>query len=394
MKKLILLLLAALCMLSGAAAEEEMLRPSRYAPGDEVPLRLYLTAPGLAGLQMRLCWDTSVFELPEREPELTAFFGEDAMLSMVYAEPEEGVLTIVWLRETDVTLTDVCVLEFPLRVREDAWGGVTAVSIGDCLLTDVQAAPLATQAEGAEIEIDAPLPTCTPIPAETPETAPTPEPTHTPEPVAALVWLTDKLISDEEAAPTATPGQYIPSRPKDVSDVAEVSPAPTATPAVTPAPTPVTVVIGATPVPETETDKLRLHVTDTAEGFRVELIAADVTIGGLQAVIGFDPAAATCTGAAFTDAFRRSAMVQMVHPDASGKIRLVYSSVNGYPAAGEAIFAADFTAERGTQIVLTLTGVKCTNADEALTMWQAPPQETVWRVQPMDDMTQRGDGVQ
>lgn len=393
MKKWILLLLTVLCIVSGAAAEEATLQPPRYAPGDEVPLRLYLSAPGLAGLQMRIAWDASVFELADTEPQLTAFFAEDAMLSMVYAGPEEGVLTLVWLRETDVTLTDVCVLELVLRVREDAWGGVTAVSIGDCLLTDVQAAPLATQAEGVEIGIDAPLPTCTPVPAETPEPAMTPEPTHTPEPVVARVWLTDAL-SAEEAVPSATPGQYIPSRPKDAGDMVEVSPVPTAAPTVTPAPTPVTVVIGATPAPGAEAGKLRLQVTETAEGFRVELIAEDVTIGGLQAVIGFDPAAAKCTGAAFTDAFRKSAMVQMVHPDASGRIHLVYSSVNGYLAAGEAIFTADFTAEEGAQVILSLTDVKCTNAGETLTMWQMPPQQTVYRIQPMDDMTERGDDVQ
>ena len=365
MKKWILLLLAALLLVCGAMAEEETPQPPRCAPGETVDLRLCLTVPEMAGMQLRLSWDPEVMELAEESPELAAFFSQDAMLSMVYAEPEEGVMTLVWLQATDVTLTDMPVLDFSLRIREDAPGGEAQLTILDHLLTDVAGTPLLTQAEGMTFIIDAPR--STPEPTLTPE--PTPEPDVTPEPSEAFLWVT--LQEDEPISPDS-PGQYIPSRPGGSMDMEVITPSPA--PTATPAPTPVTVVIGATPTPPVRQDKLQLRAVPTSDGFRLEIVAQDVDIGGLQATISYDLHLASCTGAAFTDAFVSHAMVKMIH-QTEGCIRLVYSSMEGYTAQDAVIFSADFTAAQGTQLILTLADVKCTNAEAELTMWQQQPQQ-------------------
>jgi len=364
MKKWFLWLLAAL-LLTCSAVAEETIEPPRYAPGETVQLRLRVTAPGMAGLQLRLAWDPAVMEIAEEAPELAAFFSQDAMLSMVYAEPEEGVMTLVWLQAADVSLTDVPVLDFALRIRENTPGGVAYITVLDCLLTDMTGAPLRTQAEGMSVIIDAPVPT----PELTPEPTlePTLEPELTPEPCEAFLWIS--LQEDEELA-NSVPGQYIPSRPSGSMEMEVV----TATPAATPVPTPETVVIGTTPAPVVRQDKLQMRTIRTDDGFRLELVAKDVTIGGLQATISYDPILASCTGAAFADEFLSSAMVKMIH-QGEGDIRLVYSSPEGYQAQGEAIFTADFSAAHAAQITLTLTDVKCTNADAELTMWQQDPQQ-------------------
>lgn len=372
MKKCILLLLAALLLVCGAMAEEETPQPPRCAPGETVDLRLCLTVPEMAGMQLRLSWDPEVMELAEESPELAAFFSQDAMLSMVYAEPEEGVMTLVWLQATDVTLTDMPVLDFSLRIREDAPGGEAQLTILDHLLTDVAGTPLLTQAEGMTFIIDAPR--STPEPTLTPE--PTPEPDVTPEPCEAFLWVT--LQEDEPISPDS-PGQYIPSRPGGSMDMEVITPSPA--PTATPAPTPVTVVIGATPTPPVRQDKLQLRTVPTSGGFRLEIVAQDVDIGGLQATISYDPHLASCTGAAFTDAFVSPAMVKMIH-QTEGCIRLVYSSMEGYTAQGEVIFSADFAAAQGTQLVLTLADVKCTNAEAELTMWQQQPQQVTLTIPP------------
>ena len=374
MKKWILLL-AMLFIVGGAVAEEETPQPARYAPGDEVKLTLHLSAPAVSGLQLRLAWDPAVLELGEEEPEMAAFFSDAAAMVLLYAAPEEGLLTVVWAQETDVALTDVYVMDFTLRVREDACGGGTEITLPALQLMDAAGKTLSTQAEGLTVWIDAPLPLATMIPAQTPQASD--EPTPTPQPAEAHVWLTTVEEAELPQA-TATPGQYIPSRPADASTVA---------PTATPAPTPPTVVIGNTPVPDAAQGKLRLRVTEQGEGFLVELLADGLTIGGLQATIGYDPAAARCTSAAFTDAFRARAMIQMVHCDDAGHIRLVFSSTEGYAAAGETIFAAVFTAAEAGEIVLSLSDVKCTNMDENLSMWQMENQQTVYTVQPMDDLT-------
>lgn len=368
MKKWFLWLLAAL-LLTCSAVAEEAIEPPRYAPGETVELRLRVTAPGMAGLQLRLAWDPTVMEIAEETPELAAFFSQDAMLSMVYAEPEEGVMTLVWLQAADVSLTDIPVLDFALRIREDAPGGETYITVLDCLLTDMTGAPLRTQAEGMSIIIDAPVSTPELTPELTPEPSPDPtaEPEITPEPCEAFLWIS--LQEDEELA-NSVPEQYIPSRPSGSMEMEVV----TATPAATPVPTPVTVVIGATPAPVIRQDKLQMRTTRTDDGFRLELVATDVTIGGLQATITYDPSLASCIGAAFADEFLSSAMVKMNH-QGEGSIRLVYSSPEGYQAQGEAIFAADFSATQAARITLTLTDVKCTNADAELTMWQQEPQQ-------------------
>ena len=132
--------------------------------------------------------------------------------------------------------------------------------------------------------------------------------------------------------------------------------------------------------------KLSLRVTPNGEAFRVELIAEEITIGGLQATISYDPSAAQCVSAAFAEPFRSAAMIQMVNRSEPGSIKLVYSSTEGYSAAGEVIFAAEFTAEEG-QIVLTLADAKCTNVNEALSVWRMEDQKTVYTIQPMNDLT-------
>lgn len=365
MKKCILLLLTAFLLACSAVAEEEAPQPPRYAPGETAELRLRLTAPAMAGLQLRLAWDPAVMEIAEEAPELAAFFGQDAMLSMVYAEPEEGVMTLVWLHATDVTLTDLPVLDFALRIREDAPGGETQITILDCLLTDVTGAPLLTQVDGMTLIIDAPM--STPEPTVTPE--PTPEPEITPEPCVAFLWV---ALQKDEPLPMDNSGQYIPSRPSSSMEMEIITPSPA--PTATAAPTPVTVVIGATPTPVIQQDKLQLHTVPTSDGFRLEIIARDVNIGGLQATITYDPNLADCTNAAFTEPFLDHAMVKMIH-QTEGSIQLVYSSMEGYQAQDDAIFVADFTATRAGQIVLTLANVKCTNAEAELTMWQQPPQQ-------------------
>lgn len=366
MKKWFLWLLAALLMACSAVAEEAI-EPPRYAPGETAELRLRVTASEMAGLQLRLAWDPAVMEIAEEAPELAAFFSQDAMLSMVYAEPEEGIMTLVWLQAADVSLTDIPVLDFALRIREDAPGGEAHITVLDCLLTDMTGAPLRTQVEGMSVIIDAPMSTPELTPEPTPES--TLEPEITPEPCEAFLWIS--LQEDEELA-ADIPGQYIPSRPSGSMEmeIITASPAPTATPA----PTPVTVVIGATPAPVIRQDKLQLRATRTDDGFHLDLIASDVTIGGLQATITYDPRLASCTGAAFADEFLSSAMVKMIH-QSEGSIRLVFSSPEGYQAQGEAIFAADFSAAQFARITLTLTDVKCTNADAELTMWQQEPQQ-------------------
>lgn len=377
MKKWILLLLAMACIVSGAMAEEAALQPARYAPGETARLVLNLTAPGISGLQMQLAWDPAALELAE-EPEMAGFFCDDTMMTMMYLKEDEGTLTIVWMQDQDIALTDVSVLELSLRVREDACGGETAVSIPALQLNNAAGETLHTQAEGVVLWIDAPLPMAPLIPAETPQSTDVPVPT--PQPYDAHVWLT---TADTQALPeaSATPGQYIPSRPGDSTGKVVIEPT------STPVPTPPTVVIGNTPAPAVTEGKLCLRVTEQGAGFLVELLADDMTIGGLQATISYDPTAATCTSAAFTREARASAMIQMAHCDDAGHIRLVYSSTEGYAASGEAIFAAEFAAASAEQIVLTLSDVKCTNMEENLSIWQMENQQTVYTIQPMDDMT-------
>ena len=376
MKKCILLLMTVLLLACSAMAEVETPQPPRYTPGEIVELRLRLTAPVLAGLQLRLAWDPSVMEIAEDDPELAAFFSQDEMLSMVYAEPEEGVMTLVWLQAADVALTDVPVLDFALRILEDAPGGETHLTFPDCLLTDTAGTPLRTQADGMTIIIDAPLPS--PTPTASPE--PTAEPEITPEPSEAFLWLG---LQEDELLPDDKPGQLIPSRPGGAMEMEII------TPTATPVPTPVTVVIGATPAPVIQANKLQLRAVPTSEGFRLEVVAQDGNIGGLQAIITYDPSLASCTAAAFLEPFASHAIVKMIH-QAEGSLRLVYSSMEDYPAKGEAIFTADFTAVPGVQIVLSLTDVKCTNAEAELTMWQQSPQRLTLTIPPAFENTLEG----
>lgn len=372
MKKWILMVLC-VCIIGWAMAEEATPQPARYAPGEEVPLSLYLTAPEIAGLQMRLAWDPAVLEIVDETAAFTAFFAEDALLAMLYAKPEEGEMTILWMQEKDVALTNMGVLDVVFRVREDACGGETRVSIPALMLTDAAGNVLNIQVEELCAEIDAPV-ASTPIPQAASELEDEAAPTVTPSPapVEAYVWLAETGNEAEEAA------QIISERPNGAMEnvVAEA----------TPAPTPATVVLGGTPVPDAATDQLSLRVIPQGENFRVELVAREMNIGGLQATISYDPTAAQCVSAAFAEPFKAAAMIQMVNRGEAGSIKLVYSSTEGYEAAGEVIFVAEFTAEEG-QVVLTLADVKCTNVNESLSVWCMEEQQTVYTIQPMNDLT-------
>jgi len=242
MKKWILMMLC-VCIMGWAMAEEATPQPARYAPGEEVPLSLYLTAPEIAGLQMRLAWDPAVLEIVDETAAFTAFFAEDALLAMLYAKPDEGEMTILWMQEKDVALTNMGVLDVVFRVREDACGGETRVSIPALMLTDAEGNVLNTQAEDLCAEIDAPV-AATSIPQETPapEWSEVPATTPSPAPVEACVWLAK--TGDEMAAESS---QIISERPNGSMESLEI------------VPTPATVVIGSTPVPETFMDKLSLR---------------------------------------------------------------------------------------------------------------------------------------
>jgi hypothetical protein len=374
MRKMILLLMVLAGIIGWAAAEEAPPQPARYAPGENVPLSLYLTAPRIAGLQMRLAWDPAAFEMAEETAELTAFFAEDALLAMLYAKPDEGEMTMVWMQEKDIALAEVCVLDFVLRVREDACGGETMVSLPALMLTDAEGNVLHTQADGLLVAIDAPL-ASTPLPQEIPaaEGTPVPAATPTPAPVEAWVWL---AVTNDDA--DAESGQIISSRPNGSMMGEVIEP--------TPVPTPATVVLGSTPAPQAMDDKLYLRVTPNGENFLVELIAEDMTIAGLQATIGYDPAAAKCVSAAFADDFKAAAIIQMVNRSEAGSIKMVYSSTAGYPAAGRAIFSAEFAALSAEQPVLTLSDVKCIQVGDNASVVQLSGPQRSYTIQPMNDL--------
>lgn len=369
MRKCIILLLVAFLAVCSGVAEEATSQPPRYTPGEDAALRLRLTAPAAAGLQMRLAWDPAVLEIANDEPELAAFFSQAAILSMIYAQPEDGVLTIVWLRATDVALSDVAVLDFSLRVREDAAGGESTVSIEECLVTDISGMQLHTQAEGIVLQIDAPVQEeGNATPAPTAELEPLPQEISTPEPYEAFLSITTQ---DEAPLATATPGLYIPSQPSGAANMVVM---PTPTPVAMSVPTPATVVIGATPTPGAQQGKLQLRANATDNGFRLEIVANDVDISGLQAELTFDTAMVQCSHAAFTDAFVRQAMINMVHRN-EGSIRMVYSNLEGFAAENSVIFTADFTAEKGSKVILQLTDVK--GVDAELNVWYEPMQQVV-----------------
>lgn len=420
MKKWILLLLALILTCAGAQAEELLPQPAPCAPRDEVELTLYLTAPDMAGLQLCISWDPAVFELPEGTYlDLDADFRKDAMLSMLHPDREEGTMTLVWLRQTNTTVEEARVVTFPLLVREDAPGGETTVTMSEFLLTDVSAKSLPTQIGGVTFLVDAlmPTPTLTPEPTATPEPTVTPEfpqeatptpeptatpvPTATPEPIVAYAWLEATVIPaptltpaptatpepTATPAPTRTPGQYIPSRPSGSGGSVVIGTTATPRPTATPVPTPATVVIGATPVPVPADARLYLQTRPTADGFLVELHADGMVIGGLQAAITYDAAAAECTAAAFAEDFLAGTMVHLINRDTPGQIRLVYSNMTGYQANGGAIFTASFKAAPGAQLVLKLADAKCTNANTSLALWNFASQSLVYQVQPMEDLT-------
>ena len=419
MKKWILPLLLACVLLCSWAQTEEVppLQPASCAPGDKVELTLYLTAPDMAGLQLCIAWDPKVFDLPDTILDLDADFRADAMLSMLHPDRENGTMTLVWLRQTDVTVEKARVVTFPLVVREDAPGGETTVSMTEFLLTDVSAKGLPTQVDGVTLMVDAPMPTASPTPeptatpeptvtpeippeiTATPEPTATPTPTATPEPIVAYAWLEAEVFpaptpTPEPTAtptptpkPTPTPGHYVPSRPGGSGGSVVIGTTPTPRPAVTAEPTPPTVIIGATPAPAPYGASLFLKTRPASDGFLVELHANGVVIGGLQATITYDETSAQCDAAAFSASFLNGAMVHMVNTDTPGQIKLVYSNLSGYTADGSAIFTARFKATPGAQLVLKLTDVKCTNADTSLQMWGFANQSVVYQVQPLKDLT-------
>lgn len=58
------------------------------------------------------------------------------------------------------------------------------------------------------------------------------------------------------------------------------------------------------------------------------------------------------------------------------------------------VSGANLSAEEAAPVILSLTDVKYTNKDEALLRWQVPPEQRVYRIQPMDDLTEKGTGKQ
>lgn len=443
MKKRFLILFAALlalCVATAALAKEQghpvCLR------GDRLDLTLRLSAPEAAGLQLTLAWDPACFDLPAEPLALDAAFAQGAMINMINADRANGRLSLVWLRLDNIAPQEAAVMRFPLVIRSDAPAGMTHMTMTECLLTNVQSQRLSTRQDGFAVMIDLPPTTIpegveppTPVPEVTdaPEAEesctpdPTVTPTPTPEPVDARLWLeaditpaitpTPQPTETPTPEPTATPE---PTETPTPEPTFTPEPTPTATPTPSPTPTvitsggngggngntdddaddsadddddggivitpaPTTVVVGSSPAPAPQNARLYLRTAPAAGGFTLTLCADGMTIGGLQASILYDEGVASLREARLDAEFQKLSTVSLVNTDLPGEVRLVYASTTGYQAQGKPILTLRFSAPVNRDITVTLSDVKCTSADAALTVWDLPPQTVTYRVLPVEE---------
>ena len=75
----------------------------------------------------------------------------------------------------------------------------------------------------------------------------------------------------------------------------------------------------------------------------------------------------------------------MVNDQTPGRLSLVYSSMEGYPADGGTLFTAEFRMLGSQPVQLSLEDVKCTDASAQLNSWSYAAQH--YQIQPMDDLT-------
>lgn len=400
-------------------------------PGESMAFSLKLTAEA-AGMQAKIVWDPLQLELVDDPPVYTPDFKQGAMIAMINPEPENGTVTLVYIRQKNLVAEEMEILPLTFAVRADAVPGETGIAICDVQMVDARNNGLECVGEGVLLEImpadDTPVPETTPVPTPTPEMTATPEPTATPAPTTtaepvepARLYL--ELIVPEEpavtAAPTTTPTSTPTAEPTatptptpTVEPTAKPTPKPTATrpsghigggttvtptpkPTASPAPTIPTVEIGGTQPTDApvsgESAGITLHAKRIIGGVIVELYAKDMDIGGLQAEICYDAAQATLVNAAFSDAFADNAMIQLVNTRQPGRISLVYSNLSGYTADDSAIFTAQFRCGAVERVQFSMENAKYTGADVGNAAVKLASQKTVCTIQPMNDLVIIGD---
>lgn len=400
MKKIVSLgfvILFCLTALFGAAGGEE-LPPEQIVlkSGDILEVDVKITAEA-AGLQAQIAWDPAQLMLTGDAPAYAADFKKGSMIAMINPDTEAGTLTLVYLRQKNLSVQDAQVLPLTFCVAEGAVSGEAEIAIRELQMVDQDNSGVEASAEGLTVMVEG----AEAEPAATTEA--TAEPTATPVPAAARLYLevkpapeaTEEPASVPTEEPTATPEPApTPTRPSGHisggSTVTQTA-APTATPEVTPTATVPTVVIGgATEAPKdalVDGGNVILRVKPADGGVCVELIARDCLIGGLQAEILYDAEDAALVQAAFSEAFAKNAMVQMINDTVPGKISLVYSNLSGYEADGSAIFSAQLLTDGAESPVFTLTNAKYTGIGADMEITQIGVQRAQWAIQPEDDLT-------